>query len=187
MNMMFSALFGVGYVLVYYRKNGVLKRLKATPLSAFEYLSAQVVSRVLVILFSSGAVYAVSVLLFGFTCEGSFLDLILLFSLGSVSIISMGLVVASRSASEEFASGMLNLISWPMMLLSEVWFSLEGSPRWVRATAQAFPLIHVTEGMRRIMNEGASLGDLGPQISILAATTVVCMGVSSFLFKWTSD
>ena len=39
MNMMFSALFGVGYVMVLYRKNGVLKRLKATPLTAFEYLS----------------------------------------------------------------------------------------------------------------------------------------------------
>ena len=36
--MMFSALWGVGYVVVRYRKNGVLKRLKATPLTAFEYL-----------------------------------------------------------------------------------------------------------------------------------------------------
>ncbi len=42
MNMMFSALWGVGYVVVRYRKNGVLKRLKATPLTSFEYLSAQV-------------------------------------------------------------------------------------------------------------------------------------------------
>ncbi|MEJ2136010.1 MAG: ABC transporter permease [Desulfofustis sp.] len=38
MNMMFSALWGVGYVVVRYRKNGALKRLKATPLNAFEYL-----------------------------------------------------------------------------------------------------------------------------------------------------
>ncbi len=42
MNMMFSSLFGVGYVIVRYRKNGVLRRLQATPLSAFEFLSAQV-------------------------------------------------------------------------------------------------------------------------------------------------
>jgi ABC-2 type transport system permease protein len=33
MNMMFSCLFGVGYVIVRYRKNGMLKRLKATPLN----------------------------------------------------------------------------------------------------------------------------------------------------------
>ena len=45
MNMMFSALFGVGYVIVRYRKNGMLKRLKATPVTALEYLSVQIVSR----------------------------------------------------------------------------------------------------------------------------------------------
>ena len=45
MNMMFSCLFGVGYVIVRYRKNGMLKRLKATPLTPLEFLSAQVASR----------------------------------------------------------------------------------------------------------------------------------------------
>jgi len=47
MNIMFSALFGVGYVIVRYRKNGMLKRLKATPVTAYEYLSAQIVSRLI--------------------------------------------------------------------------------------------------------------------------------------------
>ena len=45
MNMMFSCLFGVGYVVLRYRKSGFLKRLYATPLTAFEFLSAQVLSR----------------------------------------------------------------------------------------------------------------------------------------------
>ena len=50
MNMMFSCLFGVGYVVVRYRKNGFLKRLRATPLTSFEFISAQVASRILLIL-----------------------------------------------------------------------------------------------------------------------------------------
>jgi ABC-type multidrug transport system permease subunit len=37
MNMMFSCLFGVGYVVVRYRKSGFLRRLSATPLTAFEF------------------------------------------------------------------------------------------------------------------------------------------------------
>ena len=45
MNMMFSCLFGVGYVVLRYRKSGFLKRLHATPLTAFEFLTAQVLSR----------------------------------------------------------------------------------------------------------------------------------------------
>jgi ABC-type multidrug transport system permease subunit len=49
MNMMFSALFGVGYSVVRDRKNGVLKRFSVTPLSPFEFLSAQILSRMFVI------------------------------------------------------------------------------------------------------------------------------------------
>jgi len=54
MNMMFSGLFGVGYVIVRYRKTGVLKRYKATPVRAMEFLLAQVLSRLaLMIVFTS--------------------------------------------------------------------------------------------------------------------------------------
>jgi ABC-type multidrug transport system permease subunit len=58
MNMMFSCLFGVGYVVLRYRKSGFLKRLHATPLTAFEFLSAQVLSRLGLILFVTAILYA---------------------------------------------------------------------------------------------------------------------------------
>jgi ABC-2 type transport system permease protein len=57
MNMMFSALFGVGWVIVRYRINGVLKRLKATPLRAYEFITAHIFSRMIVILGSSLLVF----------------------------------------------------------------------------------------------------------------------------------
>ena len=45
MNIMFSGLWGIGYIIVRYRKNGVLKRLKVTPLSAWKFLGSQALSR----------------------------------------------------------------------------------------------------------------------------------------------
>ena len=56
-NMMFSCLFGIGYVIVRYRKNRVLRRLKATPLLPFEFLAAQVLSRLLIIMVITVIVY----------------------------------------------------------------------------------------------------------------------------------
>ena len=50
MNMMFSALFGVGYVVVRYRKNGVLKRMSVTPTRPFDFLTAQVLTRMYLLL-----------------------------------------------------------------------------------------------------------------------------------------
>lgn len=184
MSMMFSALYGVGYVIVRYRKNGVLKRLEATPLTAFEYLSAQALSRLCMIVFTVAILWIGCALIFHFTVEGSYFDLALMLAMGSLSLISLGLVVASRAASEEFAEGILNFITWPMMFLSGVWFSIEGAPGWVRAIAQCLPLTHLLSGARKIMNDGATLAQVGPELAVLAGMTLLFLFLSALLFKW---
>ncbi len=84
MNMMFSALWGVGYIIVRYRKNGTLKRLKATPLTAFEYLTSQLISRLFLMLFTTLVVWIGSDLIFDFKVQGSFLLIFFLYFLGSL-------------------------------------------------------------------------------------------------------
>lgn len=184
MNMMWSALYGVGYVLVRYRKNGVLKRLRATPLNAVEFLAAQVASRLLLVLTVSTLVYAGTDALVGFAMFGSYLNLLLVFALGATSLIGIGLVVASRLATEEMADGLLNLISWPMMFLSGIWFSLEGMHPWVLALARLFPLTHVTDAARAIMIDGAGLAQIAPQLGVLTAFSLVGLGLGAALFRW---
>jgi ABC-type multidrug transport system permease subunit len=185
MNMMFSALYGVGFVVVRYRKNGVLKRLKATPLRPVEYLSAQMLSRLFVLIFSLVIVWAGCALIFRFQVRGSYLDLLIAFTLGGASLTAMGLVLASRGTSEEFTIGVLNFLSWPMMFLSEVWFSLEGAPEWVRQVAACFPLTHLLSAARQIMNEGATLTVVAPQLMVLSLMTVIFLAVGATLFSWT--
>ena len=184
MNMMFSALFGVGYVIVRYRKNGVLKRLKATPLTAFEFLSAQVLSRLWLILAVTAFVYVATDVFIDFSMYGNYFNLLLVFALGAISLISMGLLVAARIASEELAGGLLNLISWPMMFLSGVWFSLEGLNPLVQKLSLAFPLTHVISAARAIMIDGAGLLEISPQIATLMVMSAVFMAVGSLSFRW---
>ncbi len=184
MNMMFSALWGVGYVVVRYRKNGVLKRLKATPLTALEYLSAQMLSRIFLLMFTITVVWIGCDLIFSFHVEGSYTHLALIFLLGSLSLTSLGLVLASRGTSEEFATGILNFISWPMMFLSEVWFSLEGAPSWVKAIAEIFPLTHLLQAVRKIMNDGAGLLDVVPEMTVLVLMTLGFLSLGAALFSW---
>ncbi len=184
MNMMFSALFGVGYVIVRYRKNGVLKRLQATPLSAFEFLSAQVVSRLWLIMAISIVVYVGADLFIDFTMFGSYWSLLLVFSLGAISLISMGLLVAARIRSEELAGGVLNLVSWPMMFLSGVWFSLEGADPLMQKLALIFPLTHIIDAARSIMIDGAGLTDVSMQLIILTAMSVCFLLLGAVLFRW---
>ncbi len=184
MNMMFSALFGVGYNLVRYRKNGVLKRLKATPLRAAEFLTAQVVSRLILIMSVFTVVYQGSDFFLHYQRLGSLGALYFIFALGSACLTSLGLLVAARVSSEELAGGVLNMLSWPMMFLSGVWFSLEGAPRALRLFASLMPLTHLIDAARAVMTEGATLSQVAPDLYVLAGMTVLFLTVGAWTFKW---
>jgi ABC-type multidrug transport system permease subunit len=184
MNMMFSCLFGVGYVVLRYRKSGFLKRLHATPLTAFEFLSAQVLSRLCLILFVTAVLYAGIGGIIHFHTAGSFAALLLLAVIGALSMIALGLTIAARFSSEELVGGLLNLLTWPMMLLSGIWFSLEGSPRWVRWIADIFPLTHVLDASRAIMLDGAGLLQVAPHVIYLAVTAFVFTAFGAWSFRW---
>ncbi len=184
MNMTFSAMFGVGFVMVRYRKMGVLRRLKATPLSAFQFLSAQVASRLILIVGATVLVYVGSNLILHFQMVGSYFSLISIFLLGSVCMVSLGLLMAARTASEELAGGILNLVTMPMMFLSGVWFSLDGAPGWVRGIAQALPLTHINDAARAVMTDGASFAAVLPDVAVLAAMTMVFLALGAWTFRW---
>lgn len=184
MNMMFSCLFGVGYVIVRYRKNGFLKRLYATPLHALEFIAAQVTSRLLLIMGITIAVYLGTDWLLGFYMSGSYLALLLVTILGASAMISLGLLVSARVSSEEFAGGLLNLLTWPMMFLSGVWFSLDGAPQWIQRLAEIFPLTQMLEGARTVMLDGGGILAIWPQLLILAAMSVLFLAFGAAGFKW---
>ncbi len=187
MNMMFSCLFGVGYVVLRYRKSGFLKRLHATPLSAFEFLTAQVLSRLGLILFVTTVLYLGIGTIIHFHRAGSGLLVILIGVLGALSMVAMGLTIAARFSSEEVVGGLLNLLTWPMMLLSGVWYSLEGSPRWVQWVAGLFPLTHVLNAARAVMIDGAGLPEISTDLIYLAATALVFLAFGAWSFKWRYD
>ena len=184
MNIMFSSLFGVGFVIVRYRKNGVLKRLMATPLTPLEFLSAQVVSRLWLIVLVSVLVYTGTNLFVDFRMYGSYLTLLLVLVLGTLSMISLGLIVAARMTNEEAANGLLNLISWPMILLCGVWFSLEGSPVLVQQFAQLLPLTHIVDAARAVMIDGAGLAAISHHLLILGLMTTLFMTIGAKGFRW---
>ncbi len=187
MNMMFSCLFGVGYVVVRYRKNGFLKRLRATPLRPVEFIIAQIASRMTLIITITIFVYTGTHWLLDTRMEGSYFNLLLIAMFGAVSLISLGLMIASRVTSEELAGGLLNLINWPMMLLSGVWFSLEGAGPVVQAAAKIFPLTHILDSSRAVMLDGASIVDIAPNLLALLLMSLVFLALGAGFFRWNQD
>jgi len=185
MNIMFSSLFGVGYVIVRYRRSGVLKRLKATPVTAFEYLTAQLISRVLILLSTSFLVWLGCDFIFSFQMQGSYFDAFVVFLAGTLCLVCLGLILACRGTNEELTNGVINFICWPMMFLSEVWFSIEGASSWVKTAAKALPLTHFLSAARKIINDGATLSDVSHEITILLVMSLVFLSIGALFFSWT--
>lgn len=183
-NILFGSLSGVGFVIIRYRRNGVLKRFKATPLSAFEFVSAQVLSRFFIVAFLSVVIFAGTDLALHFRMAGSWPLLVLVNFLAILCMIALGLVFSSRIKSEEVAGGLMNLITWPMMIFSGVFFSLEGTPRAMQVASRAFPITYYIEGSRAIMLDGAGFAQVAGDLGVLAAMTIVFLGAAAALFKW---
>jgi ABC-2 type transport system permease protein len=184
MNMMFGALFGIGFVIVRYRKMGVLKRLRATPVKPIEFLTAQILSRLWLLVIVNTVIFIGMDYFLDFRMFGSYVDLFLVFTLGCICLICCGLLVAARISNEEVANGLLNLLSWPMMFLSGVWFSLEGAHPWMQKFALILPLTHVTEAAREIMIDGAGLAQVSDHLLVLILSSIILLLIGAKIFRW---
>lgn len=188
-NVMYSCLYGIGYVIVRYRKNGHLKRLQVTPITATQFLCAQVMSRVGIVFISTlFVVLGCTFLLKPVLAQNiDYWALAAVFLLGTLSFISLALLLCSRVTSEELSRGLIELISWPMLICSGAWFSLEGAHPWLQKFSYFLPLSHFIEASRQIALYGASILEVMPNIIFLAGSTVLFFLVGITLFKWQSS
>lgn len=90
----------------------------------------------------------------------------------------------------EIKTSAIRYIDWlfpgilAMMFLSEVWFSLEGAPQWVKNAAQIFPLTHLLKAARKIMHDGAGLADISLELIVLILMTLAFLTIGASLFSW---
>lgn len=184
MNMMGSAIWGMGFAVVDARRKKLLKRLVATPMPRHYYLLSFILSRLLLLVVEVGVVAGFGMLVFGVPMRGSLGGLAVLCVTGSMAFCSVGLLIASRARTIEAASGLMNLVMMPMWILSGVFFSAERFPDAFQPVIRALPLTALIDSLRADMLQGATLPQVAPQLGILAAWMVLCFGVALKLFRW---
>ena len=119
-----------------------------------------------------------------FEIIGRFSDYVLLSMLGAAGFTSIAMVCGSRTRSIPAVSGITNIISMPMMMLSGVFFSIHNFPDWLQSAVRFLPLTALIDGLRKIALEGQSLTQLTFEISVLIAYTVVGSAIATKAFKW---
>jgi hypothetical protein len=139
------------------------------------------------VVMSSPLLLLVGAAAFGIHNQGSYLSLSLVQILGAACFISLGYLPASFAQTPEVYSGLANLTFLPLMLLSGVYFSLQGAPAWLQGLADLLPLTPLLRVLRAIFNDGAGLASEWRGIAIVAAWTAVLFALASRRFKWVQE
>jgi ABC-type polysaccharide/polyol phosphate export permease len=71
-----------------------------------------------------------------------------------------------------------------MLLLSGVWFSMEGTSPAAQHLSRLSPLTHMVDGARQVMLDGGGIADILPEVTLLAALAALFLGVAASLFRW---
>ena len=184
MNLMGSAIWGMGFSIVESRQKKLLKRLVASPMPRWQYLASYLLSRLSMLVIEVVGFLGFARLVFGVPFRGSMWQLGLLCVLTSLAFSALGLLVASRATTMEAASGLMNLVMLPMWILSGVFFSATRFPSLIQPVVRALPLTAAIDALRGNMLQGTNLGQLTPQIGILIAWLIVPFVISLRIFRW---
>jgi len=184
LGVMTNTLWGLSFSIVDSRRRKLTKRLMATPMSRAHYLLSYLVWRLLVLVVEVGVPVAFGAWAFGVPVRGSLSALVVISVVASLSFSAQALLLASRARTIEAASGLVNLMSVPMWILSGVFFSAQRFPDAVQPFIAALPLTALNDALRAHMLQGASLAEVAPQLGVLAAWLVICFALALRLFRW---
>ena len=178
-----SAVLSLVTIVSIYRESGILKRLRATPLRPYTILSAHVVVKLLLTAVTFGVTVLIGRRYYPIDAGvpmGAF-ALALLFS--TLSILSIGFLIASVVPTARFAQPIGSLILYPMVGLSGLFMPLDTLPPMLHAVARMLPLTYSVSLLRGIWRGDGWLAHTG-DTAVLALVFLVCTALSAKVFRW---
>ena len=178
-----SAVSSLVAIIAIYREGGILKRLRATPLGPLTILTAHVTVK---LLFT--AVTLAAMMLAGRRYLPADADIPLMsFSLAllfsTVSILSLGFLIASVVPTARFAQPIGSLILYPMLAVSGLFVPIRAFPPMLRAVARALPLTYAVSLLKGIWR-GEGWAAHGTDVAVLALMFALFSAISARVFRW---
>ena len=182
--LMSSSIWGLGWALVQMRMGKLLKRFAATPMRKTDFLFAFASARLLLAFLETLFFVAFARWIFDVRVAGSVAVFVGWALLGSLCFAGISALVASRAENSETASGLMNLVTLPMTVLSGVFFSASHFPGWMQPVLRLLPLTALIDGLRAIATDGAPVLALLQPGLVLVAWGAVAFTLAVRWFRW---
>ncbi len=179
-----TAFAGLAITLVIRRENGLLKRIRATPLPASTYVAAVLASTLIVFALQTVALFLIGRLLFDAHGPGNWWQLLAVLVLGTAVFAALGLAATAVIRSSEGASAVVNLVLLPMAFLSGSFVPIQEYPDWLQHISNVLPLKHFIRLVTDVYLDGESLAHGWVAILALLAWAAVGLILVVRRFTW---
>ena len=178
-----SAVLSLVTIIAIYRDGGILKRLRATPLRPHTILLAHVMVKLLLTAASVAVMIVAGRRYFPISIGTPLLSFALAAFVSTMSILSLGFVIASVVPTARFAPPMGAFVLYPMLALSGLFMPIGVLPPLLRTISAGLPLTWAVSLMRGVLQGDGWIAHLH-DLSALVLFTVVCTVVSARVFRW---
>ena len=184
MALMNSGVIGLATAFVIYRERGILRRIKVTPFPLTAFILARVISQLIVAVAQALILIGLAWALFDLDVRGNPLVVLVAILVGALAFLAIGFAISGIARNAETAASYANLITFPMLFLSGVFFSVDNIPAWLRPVTRVLPLAYLVDALREPMTRGRGLSAIWLDLLVLAATFLVAFGVAVRFFRW---
>jgi ABC-2 type transport system permease protein len=180
-----TALFSSGYVgfgLIDEMREGVVERMRVTPMSRVAMLLGRSL-RDVTLLLAQAAVLVLLAIPFGLEINpGGLVVAFAMLALIGLMMSPVSYILALTLKSEDALAPLINGVTVPLLLLSGVMLPMSFAPDWLQTVAKFNPLYHAVAAIRALFN--ASYGDseivFGVALLVVLAVLTITFGARTF-------
>ncbi len=183
MALMQLGLFGV-FDFMNLRDKGVIRGLAVTPLPRSTIFQSEVLLRLLVALVQTILIVVVGQIVFNVQIIGNPLFVVGLVIFGALTFVSFGYMLASFSKSFEAGRNIIQLVQFPMMFLSGIFFPVEIMPDYIRPVVKAIPLTYLGDALRQVMVGAPPDHSMTINLAVLGGWLVVSSILAVKFWRW---
>ncbi len=178
-----SAVTSLTAIIAIYREGGILKRLRATPLRPVTILAAHVIVKLLLTALAFGILFLAGKRYYPSAFGENSLSFAVALLISTLSIVSIGFVVASIVPTARFARPVANAVLFPMLAVSGLFFPLDVLPSPWPELVGALPVTNAVSLLRGILS-GGYWSQYLVEVGALVLNFAICSAISTKVFRW---
>ncbi len=184
MAIMSTTFIALAFNMTFLREQGILKRMRGTPLPSGAYLAGIAASAVTNTVVQIAIITIAGKTVFGVDWPKDWAELVVFVVAGVICFASLGVALSHAIPNFDSAPAYTNAIFLPVIFISGVFFDAQNAPRVIREIADVLPLTHVIDGLSGAMVTGKSLADNAGALAVVVLWAALGIVLAIRGFSW---